>query len=111
MIETPTVNFSPSRLITSRHRIQLECHHKEMRARIGPDHERIMDCLRRLLPADGNVVRDSTVPAYTWGNQLLPCPHGGPAGCRWRFGALSGFDDFAESRLGLLAGQGIPLEK
>jgi acetolactate synthase-1/2/3 large subunit len=47
-------------------------HHEEMRARIGPDHERIMDCLRDLLPADGNVVRDSTVPAYTWGNQLLP---------------------------------------
>lgn len=47
-------------------------HHAELRSRIGPDHERIMNCIRRALPSDGIVVRDSTVPAYTWGNQLLP---------------------------------------
>jgi acetolactate synthase-1/2/3 large subunit len=42
------------------------------RAAIGPDHTAIMDSIRELLPRDGNVVRDSTVPAYLWGNRLLP---------------------------------------
>lgn len=46
--------------------------HQEMRARIGTDQEKIMDCIRQLLPAEGAIVRDTTVPAYTWGNQLLP---------------------------------------
>lgn len=40
--------------------------------RIGPDYRAIMTCIRGLLPRDGNVVRDATVPAYTWGNNLLP---------------------------------------
>jgi acetolactate synthase-1/2/3 large subunit len=43
-----------------------------IRAQMGPDHQRIMDTIRRDLPRQGNVVRDATVPAYIWGNRLLP---------------------------------------
>jgi acetolactate synthase-1/2/3 large subunit len=41
-------------------------------ARIGPDHLQIMETIRALLPRDGNLVRDSTVPAYLWADRLLP---------------------------------------
>lgn len=44
----------------------------EMRAQIGPDYESIMDAMRAALPSDANIVRDATVPAYTWGNRLFP---------------------------------------
>ncbi len=43
-----------------------------IRAQMGPDHQRIMDAIRRELPRQGNIVRDATVPAYMWGNRLLP---------------------------------------
>lgn len=43
-----------------------------IRAQMGPDHQRIMDAIRRDLPRQGNIVRDATVPAYIWGNRLLP---------------------------------------
>jgi acetolactate synthase-1/2/3 large subunit len=43
-----------------------------LRARIGADYAAIMDTMRAGLPADGIVVRDTTVPAYNFGNQLLP---------------------------------------
>ena len=43
-----------------------------LRARIGGDYAAIMDRMRTGLPNDGNVVRDTTVPAYNFGNQLLP---------------------------------------
>ena len=43
-----------------------------LRARIGTDYAAIMDCMRAQLPDDANVVRDTTVPAYNFGNQLLP---------------------------------------
>jgi acetolactate synthase I/II/III large subunit len=43
-----------------------------LRSRIGPDYAAIMDTMRAGLPADGIVVRDTTVPAYNFGNQLLP---------------------------------------
>lgn len=43
-----------------------------LRKRIGPDYEAIMDCMRNELPRDANIVRDTTVPAYNFGNQLLP---------------------------------------
>jgi acetolactate synthase-1/2/3 large subunit len=39
---------------------------------IGPDHRRLAEIVRRLLPRDGLVVRDSTVPVYLWGNRVLP---------------------------------------
>jgi acetolactate synthase-1/2/3 large subunit len=42
------------------------------RQRMGPDHESIMDTIREQLPRRGNIVRDATVPAYVWGNTLLP---------------------------------------
>lgn len=45
---------------------------QEIRRSIGPDYEAIMDSIRDLLPRDGLVVRDATVPAYLWGNRLLP---------------------------------------
>lgn len=40
------------------------------RAGIGP-HAEVMDALRKALPRDAIVVKDATVPAYTWGNRLL----------------------------------------
>jgi acetolactate synthase-1/2/3 large subunit len=43
-----------------------------LRGRIGADYAAIMDRMRAGLPDDGNVVRDTTVPAYNFGNQLLP---------------------------------------
>lgn len=42
-----------------------------LRNRIGADYEGIMETIRSLLPRDGNIVRDSTVPAYNFANQLL----------------------------------------
>uniref|UniRef100_UPI001F5E4D7F thiamine pyrophosphate-dependent enzyme n=1 Tax=Actinomadura roseirufa TaxID=2094049 RepID=UPI001F5E4D7F len=41
-------------------------------AALGPDHRAIMEAVRRELPRAGVVVRDSTVPAYAWGDRLLP---------------------------------------
>lgn len=43
----------------------------QIRKDIGPDYEAIMDAMRELLPRDGNIVRDATVPAYLWGNRLI----------------------------------------
>ncbi|MEE9255040.1 MAG: thiamine pyrophosphate-binding protein [Pseudomonadales bacterium] len=43
-----------------------------IREQMGPDHEIIMDTIRELLPRSGNIVRDATVPAYIWGNRLIP---------------------------------------
>lgn len=43
-----------------------------IRQQIGPDYAAIMDAMRDLLPRDGIVVRDATVPAYLWGNRLFP---------------------------------------
>lgn len=42
------------------------------RHQIGVDHAGIMDVIRDLLPRDGIVVRDATVPAYLWADRLLP---------------------------------------
>lgn len=39
---------------------------------LGPDYRSIVDIIRHHLPPDGAVVRDSTVPAYLWGDSLLP---------------------------------------
>lgn len=43
-----------------------------IRKRMGSDHEVIMDTMRELLPRQGCIVRDATVPAYVWGNTLIP---------------------------------------
>jgi acetolactate synthase-1/2/3 large subunit len=43
-----------------------------LRSDIGPDYAAIMDAMRELLPRDGVIVRDATVPAYQWGNRLIP---------------------------------------
>jgi acetolactate synthase-1/2/3 large subunit len=43
-----------------------------VRDEIGPDHNEICNTIRRLLPANGRIARDSTVPNYMWGNRLLP---------------------------------------
>ena len=42
------------------------------RAAIGEDHAAILDAMRAALPRPSVVVCDSTVPAYTWANRLLP---------------------------------------
>lgn len=39
---------------------------------IGEDHAAILDAMRATLPRRSVVVCDSTVPAYTWANRLLP---------------------------------------
>jgi acetolactate synthase-1/2/3 large subunit len=44
----------------------------EARARIGEDHCQIMDAIRRHAPHESVIVRDATIPAYTWGDRLLP---------------------------------------
>lgn len=44
----------------------------QIRKEIGPDYAAIMDAMRHHLPRDGFVVRDATVPAYLWGNRLMP---------------------------------------
>jgi acetolactate synthase I/II/III large subunit len=45
---------------------------KDARARIGEDHCQIMDAIRRNSPRESVIVRDATVPAYLWGDRLLP---------------------------------------
>ena len=45
---------------------------ERLRGLIGPDHGAIMDLIRNGAPRDALMVRDSTVPAYLWANQLLP---------------------------------------
>lgn len=45
---------------------------KAMRARLGPDYAAMMDLMRDRLPRDGLLVRDSTIAAYNFGNQLFP---------------------------------------
>jgi acetolactate synthase-1/2/3 large subunit len=43
-----------------------------VRTRMGKDYEQIMDTIRASLPRQGNIVRDATIPAYVWGNTLIP---------------------------------------
>ncbi len=46
--------------------------HRAMRKRLGPDYAAMMDCMRDKLPRDGLWLRDSTIAAYNFGNQLFP---------------------------------------
>ena len=43
-----------------------------LRDLVGPDHVAIMEEIRAGAPRATRLVRDSTVPAYLWGNQMLP---------------------------------------
>jgi acetolactate synthase-1/2/3 large subunit len=43
-----------------------------LRELVGPDHFAIMEEIRTTAPHDTRLVRDSTVPAYLWANQMLP---------------------------------------
>ena len=43
-----------------------------LRDLVGPDHFAIMQEIRAGAPRDTRLVRDSTVPAYLWANQMLP---------------------------------------
>jgi acetolactate synthase I/II/III large subunit len=45
---------------------------KDARAQLGEDHTQIMDAIRRHTPRDSVIARDATVPAYVWGDRLLP---------------------------------------
>jgi len=49
-----------------------EAARKEARAWIGEDHCQIMDAIRCHTPRESAIVRDATVPAYVWGDRLLP---------------------------------------
>lgn len=42
---------------------------------IGADHAAICAAIRQLLPHDAVIVRDSTVPVYTWGHRKLAVHH------------------------------------
>jgi acetolactate synthase-1/2/3 large subunit len=44
----------------------------DARAQLGQDHVKIMDAIRRHTPRESVIVRDATVPAYLWGDRLLP---------------------------------------
>lgn len=44
----------------------------DARAWLGEDHCQIMDAIRRHTPRESVIVRDATVPAYVWGDRLLP---------------------------------------
>jgi acetolactate synthase I/II/III large subunit len=44
----------------------------DARAQLGEDHCQLMDAIRRHTPRESVVVRDATVPAYLWGDRLLP---------------------------------------
>jgi acetolactate synthase I/II/III large subunit len=44
----------------------------DARAQLGEDHCQIMDAIRRHAPRESVIVRDATVPAYLWGDRLLP---------------------------------------
>jgi acetolactate synthase I/II/III large subunit len=44
----------------------------DARAELGADHCQIMDAIRRHTPRESVIVRDATVPAYLWGDRLLP---------------------------------------
>jgi acetolactate synthase I/II/III large subunit len=44
----------------------------DARASLGEDHVQIMDAIRRHTPRESVIVRDATVPAYRWGDRLLP---------------------------------------
>jgi acetolactate synthase-1/2/3 large subunit len=46
--------------------------HAAMRKRLGPDYAAMMDMMRAKLPRDGLWLRDTTIPAYNFGNQLFP---------------------------------------
>ena len=41
-------------------------------AQAGPDHLRISDTVAKHRPTDGVLVCDATVPAYVWGDRLVP---------------------------------------
>ncbi len=43
-----------------------------MRNRLGTDYARMMDHMRARLPRDGLWIRDTTIAAYNFGNQLFP---------------------------------------
>jgi acetolactate synthase-1/2/3 large subunit len=44
----------------------------ELRDQLGEDHRQIMDAIRRHTPRESVIVRDATVPAYRWGDRLVP---------------------------------------
>ncbi|MGW4797364.1 thiamine pyrophosphate-binding protein [Nonomuraea sp. NPDC004297] len=45
---------------------------EQISTEMGPDHEAICASIRHHLPRHGVVVRDATVPAYVWGDRVLP---------------------------------------
>ncbi|MEU6658814.1 thiamine pyrophosphate-binding protein [Streptomyces sp. NPDC046821] len=49
--------------------------HALVAERVGPDHAAICESIKRHRPRRGVVVRDATVPAYAWGETLLPIHH------------------------------------
>jgi acetolactate synthase-1/2/3 large subunit len=55
-----------------RARKSLDADLEQSRDELGPDHWELCATVRRLLPDDAPIVRDSTVPSYLWGNRVLP---------------------------------------
>lgn len=65
-----TGNADPGFVDRARKSVQADL--EQSREETGPDHWEIWQTIRRLLPSDAPIVRDSTVPAYLWGNRVLP---------------------------------------
>ena len=67
------MNFEPGDPAFTEH-VQSEAQglREILTGRIGPDYEGIMKTIREALPRDNLIVRDTTVPAYNFANQLLP---------------------------------------
>jgi acetolactate synthase-1/2/3 large subunit len=55
-----------------RARKSVEADLEQSREEVGVDHWQICETIRRLLPPEAPIVRDSTVPSYLWGNRVLP---------------------------------------
>jgi len=53
-------------------RLAAKAAREDARAGLGTDHCQIMDAIRRHTPRESVIVRDATVPAYRWGDRLLP---------------------------------------
>lgn len=47
-----------------------------LKTRIGGDYAALLDIFEKNLPRDANAVKDSTVPAYNFANQILPVLEG-----------------------------------
>jgi acetolactate synthase I/II/III large subunit len=65
-----TVSTDPGH--AGRARLAAQTARQDARDLLGDDHRQIMDAIRRHTPPDSPIVRDATIPAYRWGDRLVP---------------------------------------